>query len=161
MAQSMMKPVSLPFPILVGMPAAEFPFPKCEPLFNREPQITGRTEQVKVIGHKQIVTDQPGVCSAPDFFEGYLHGAPADPRHAVFRAYSQEYDRWFREGDFYAFGSGDLRPGIGSSGMRSCMTRNDIGTGAKSQTNTGGKFGTRWNASLPWYNKKAALSGGL
>src|SRR5689334_4384652 len=64
-ADAMMEGFTLPGPWLVHMTATEPAFPEFDPLVNAEMKIMWRTKEVNVVGHKQVVADQPscGFCT--------------------------------------------------------------------------------------------------
>ena len=55
-------------------------FPETEPAFDRELQITRSAEQMKVVGHKQIITYEP-CCGLffPDLVQGGVDGSLCQP----------------------------------------------------------------------------------
>jgi hypothetical protein len=65
---------------------------------------------MEVIGHQEIITDEPCVGVAPDSFQGFLDGRLREPRLAIFRANSEENDGRLVEGNFYAL-RGYFAPG--------------------------------------------------
>jgi len=83
-AEPMMKAAALKLPGLVEMATAELPFPKLDPRVDAESEIARRAEQVQVIGHEQVVADEPGRgFLAPDRDERVLHFRLVHPRHWV------------------------------------------------------------------------------
>ena len=110
LAQAMMKGIALPFPVFMRMRTAEFPLPKCQPTLNGETQVSGRTEKMKMVGHQQVIANEPRIGLPPYVFQGHLDGFLGKPRHAILRANGQEKDGRIVERDFDALG-GRFAPG--------------------------------------------------
>ena len=82
----MMKRLRLPIPIAVLMRFAESAFPKRHPFFNGEGQIAGRGEQVQMIGHQNIIPNQPSGGLTPCIREQVMRLIASQPGRAVLRA---------------------------------------------------------------------------
>src|SRR5436190_22580972 len=66
------------------MTPAESAFPELHPLIYTEMQILRRAKKVHVIGHDQIIPDQPcGRFCAPDVCQGGLHSGVCHPPYGV------------------------------------------------------------------------------
>lgn len=66
-------------------------FPERNPPFDRELQIAWRAEEVHVIGHEQVIADEPcGRRVLPDIVQRALDACISQPTFAVFRAYGEE-----------------------------------------------------------------------
>ena len=89
-----MECLALPLRGFVEVSAAELAFPIRRPFLDRESQVTGRAEEVDVVGHDQVVAGQPGVGSSPVGFEGGLDAWICHPWNSVFGANCEEDNRW-------------------------------------------------------------------
>jgi hypothetical protein len=49
---------------------------------------------MKVIGHQQVVADQPGLGFPPNLYQKPMHCRLRDPGRPVFRVNRQEHDGW-------------------------------------------------------------------
>src|SRR4051812_14813034 len=109
-AKTMMKGFALPFPRLVHMTATEQAFPEFHPLVYPEMQIARCAKEVHVIGHNEIVTDQPGHCFfTPDFGKRILYVEVGHPGYGIFGVDGNEENVWF-PAKMCAPGAGVCRP---------------------------------------------------
>ena len=93
-AQAMMKAACLKSS-RVGMRLGEAVFPKCDPAFDGEIQIARRTEQVQMVGQKQIITDEPGGSLVfPNLMQRTLDGCLCQPTLAFSGADGEEDPVW-------------------------------------------------------------------
>jgi hypothetical protein len=94
-SQTRVPEVALPFTRLGKMEATELSLPMRYPRLKCEVGITRSAKEMKVIRHEQIITNQPGVRSAPDILQSILHVGRSQPRLSVFCAYGQVNDGRF------------------------------------------------------------------
>src|SRR5262249_42556497 len=73
-ADAMMRRFALPRPWLLQVTPTEPAFPEFDPLVDPEMQIVWSAKEMHVIGHDEVVPDQPGGrFGAPDVCEAVLH----------------------------------------------------------------------------------------
>ena len=92
--QAVMPAARLKHPFLVFMPPMEIPFPKSDPLFNGECQLTRRAKKVQMVGHQQIIPDQPGSRRKPCLSQKLMRRSICQPRRALFCRDGEENDVW-------------------------------------------------------------------
>ena len=86
LSQPMMKSVRLPHPIGMAMRFAESAFPKRNPPFYGERQIARRSEQMQMVRHQNIVSNQPGGGLTPCSRKHPMRLFASQPVGAILRA---------------------------------------------------------------------------
>ncbi len=103
-AQKMMKAAGLKSS-RVRMQFGEAVFPETHPTLDGEFQITRCAEQMQVIGHEQVIADEPCGCRAfPDVVQSALHGCLCQPALTFLRANSKKNPIRSAEGNVNPFG---------------------------------------------------------
>ena len=70
-ADAVVEVAALPIPLgLVEVFAGELAFPVGDPFIEGESEVARGAEEVEMVGHENVVADEPGVGSAPDLGEG-------------------------------------------------------------------------------------------
>ena len=70
-AEAVVEVAALPLPIeLVEVLPGELALPVGDPFIEGESEVARGAEEVEMVGHENVVADEPGVGSAPDFGEG-------------------------------------------------------------------------------------------
>jgi len=89
-AQPMMKSASLKNS-RAWMRFSKTVFPETDPTLNREFQIARRAEQMQMIGHQKIITDEPCCCGVlPDVVQSALNRSLCQPLPALLSADREE-----------------------------------------------------------------------
>lgn len=73
----------------------EKPFPIGHPTGKRNVEPLRSGEEMQMVGHQQIVADQPGIGFGPALLEEIVNGRLRQPRDAFFRADGDEDDGGF------------------------------------------------------------------
>jgi hypothetical protein len=73
--------------------APEASFPKCNPRFNFEGDISWRTEEMHVVGHDHIGADHPAIGFPPRCQEGLVDSGICEILSSLPRTHSDKNDR--------------------------------------------------------------------
>src|SRR5262245_7078869 len=85
---AMVKCAALPLPGLIKVISGKPTFPKSNPLVDAKLEIEWCAEQVKMVGHQQIIPNEPAFCLvAPELGEGHLDWGLIEPWLAVLGIY--------------------------------------------------------------------------
>lgn len=104
-AEAVIEVAALPLPLgLVEVFAGELAFPVGYPFVEGEGEVARRAEKVEMVGHENVVADEPGVGSAPDFGEGGVGFRCGEPGGGSCGADGEEDDGGLVGIDFYAVG---------------------------------------------------------
>src|SRR2546421_2753812 len=79
--------VFLPFPLLAVRPDRKPALPILDPGIERESGVMRRAEEVNVVWHEQVISDQPRLRIAPRRLNKFMHPWLRDPRLTFFRTY--------------------------------------------------------------------------
>jgi hypothetical protein len=74
--------------------APELPFPKSNPLLNRDFIVLRRAEKMDMIGHDHVRADQPCISLSPSLHESIMVGLLCECCRSMQCANSQKEDRW-------------------------------------------------------------------
>jgi hypothetical protein len=88
--QPVMPAARLKTPVFISVLPAEFPFPECNPLLNRERQIARHTKRVQMIRHQQIISDKARSRLQPRFVQKFVGGFIHQPRNPIFRCHREQ-----------------------------------------------------------------------
>jgi hypothetical protein len=88
--QTMMPAAWLKTPVYAPVPPPECPFPKSDPLLNRERQIARCAKRTEMVWHQQIITDQPRRCFQPCPVQKFVGGFVGQPRQAILGGHGQQ-----------------------------------------------------------------------
>ena len=80
-------------------------------MFEREGKVPRRAEQVQMIGHEQVIPDEPGIRRAPDRIEGRLDLGLVQPAQAVLGIDGEQHDGGTGQRDLHTL-RGRLSPGL-------------------------------------------------
>ncbi len=92
LAQAMVEAAHLKVSMLNPMQTLEGPFPKSDPLLDRELLVQWRAEKMQMIGHDDVTPDHPGVGQSPAFHQVSGDDRISQPAAPALRANGEEND---------------------------------------------------------------------
>ena len=91
--EAVVEEAPLPEPIaLFEMFAGKLAFPVGDPFFEGESEVARGAEEVEVVGHEEVIADEPSVSGAPDFGEGGVSFGGCKPGSGTRSADGEEDD---------------------------------------------------------------------
>jgi hypothetical protein len=91
--QSVMKRMRLPQPFGVVMRFGELALPIHNPLIHAEMQVARGGEQMQMVMHQNVISNQPGIRSTPNVREQTMGFIASEPWNAVFCANRHKNNR--------------------------------------------------------------------
>ena len=88
-----MESIGLPATLRVFVQPPELPFPEGDPFLQGKAHIARSAEKMRMIGHEQIIADQPGLGRLPCGAQRRMNGAICQPGYSILRANGEKNNR--------------------------------------------------------------------